>query len=153
MIRILGVDPGVRGGLAVVEISDGAAPELVDAIDIPTVGVGAKERVDSIALRTWLATHQPQHALIERAQAMPEQWASSGFKYDRAAGAIEAGIALCEVPLTLIEPSQWNSTGSTAATRSSAGAAAFPDRKWAVCAVERSWPGNIDRTVWIEPWP
>jgi Holliday junction resolvasome RuvABC endonuclease subunit len=107
MIRILGVDPGVRGGLAVVEISDGAAPQLVDAIDIPTVGDGAKERVDSIALRTWLATHQPQHALIERAQAMPKQGTSSGFKYGRAVGAIEGVIACCEIPLTIVEPAQW----------------------------------------------
>jgi hypothetical protein len=51
--RILGVDPGVHGGLAVIELNDGAAPQLIDAIDIPTVGTGAKERVDVLALRAW----------------------------------------------------------------------------------------------------
>jgi len=59
MTRVLGVDPGIRGGLAIVEISDGAAPKLVDAIDIPTVGTGAKERVDVLALRTWIQAHRP----------------------------------------------------------------------------------------------
>ena len=78
-MRILGVDPGIHGGLALVEINDGAAPQLVDAVDIPVTGVGAKERVDVLAIRTWIAAHQPQHALIERAQAMPKQGASSGF--------------------------------------------------------------------------
>src|SRR6516162_4180408 len=106
-MRICGIDPGIRGGLAIVEINDGAAPQLVDAVDIPVTGVGAKERVDVLAIRTWIAAHQPEHALIERAQAMPKQGASSGFKYGRAVGAIEAVIALCGVPLTIVEPTAW----------------------------------------------
>jgi hypothetical protein len=50
---------------------------------------------------------EPQHAVIARAQAMPKQGASSGFKYGRATGAIEAVIACCENPLTIIEPTAW----------------------------------------------
>jgi Holliday junction resolvasome RuvABC endonuclease subunit len=106
-VRILGIDPGVRGGLAVIELNDGAAPQLVDAIDIPTVGTGAKERVDALALRAWIQTHRPDRAGVERAQAMPKQGASSGFKFGRATGALEAVIACCEVPLDLVEPSVW----------------------------------------------
>jgi crossover junction endodeoxyribonuclease RuvC len=106
--KILGVDPGIRGGLAIVAVdANGAAPQLVDAIDIPVPGVGAKERVDVLAIRTWIEQHAPQHALIERAQAMPKQGASSGFKYGRAVGAIEAVITCCAIPLTIIEPSVW----------------------------------------------
>jgi crossover junction endodeoxyribonuclease RuvC len=105
---ILGVDPGIRGGLAIVAIdANGAAPQLVDAIDIPVAGVGAKERVDVLAIRGWIVQHAPQHAIIERAQAMPKQGASSGFKYGRATGAIEAVITCCEIPLTIIEPTAW----------------------------------------------
>ena len=72
MTTILGVDPGIRGGLAIITVDDGAAPRLVDAIDIPVTGTGAKERVDAIALRDWIVTHKPQHAYIERGQAMPK---------------------------------------------------------------------------------
>src|SRR5215510_14283757 len=104
---ILGVDPGIKGGCAIVMVHDGAAPDVVDIIDIPVVGVGAKERVDVLALRDWIRQHRPDHAVIERAQAMPKQGASSGFKYGRAVGAIEAVIALCGVPLTIIEPTAW----------------------------------------------
>ena len=72
-VNILGVDPGIRGGLAIVTIdANGAAPHLVDAIDIPVAGVGAKERVDVLAIRDWIMQHALQHALIERAQAMPK---------------------------------------------------------------------------------
>jgi crossover junction endodeoxyribonuclease RuvC len=105
--NILGVDPGIRGGLAIVAVDAKGVSRLVDAIDIPVTGVGAKERVDPIAIRTWIAQHSPQHAFLERAQAMPKQGASSGFKYGRAVGAIEAVIACCEIPLTIIKPAIW----------------------------------------------
>jgi crossover junction endodeoxyribonuclease RuvC len=107
MTRVLGVDCGIRGGLAVVELNVGAAPQLIDAADIPVTGIGAKERVDALALRTWIQTYRPDHALIERGQAMPKQGASSGFKYGRACGALEAAIALCGIPMTIIEPTAW----------------------------------------------
>jgi crossover junction endodeoxyribonuclease RuvC len=107
MRRLLGVDPGVHGGLAIVEITDEAAPAVIASIDIPINGAGAKERVDAIALRNWLLAHKPQHAYVERAQAMPRQGASSGFKYGRATGAIEAVLACCEIPVTIAEPSAW----------------------------------------------
>jgi crossover junction endodeoxyribonuclease RuvC len=107
MTVILGVDAGIRGGLAIVATGANAVPCLVDAIDIPIAGVGAKERVDVLAIRKWVLLHNPEHAYVERAQAMPKQGASSGFKYGRAVGAIEAVIACCAIPLTLVEPSMW----------------------------------------------
>jgi hypothetical protein len=54
---VVGIDPGIRGGLAVVVVEDGAAPRLVEAIDVPVIGTSAKERVDAIAIRTWLSQH------------------------------------------------------------------------------------------------
>ena len=100
-------DPGIRGGLAIVTFSYHAAPELVAGTDIPIYGTKAKERVDVAALRSWIEPHHPYHALIERAQAMPNQGASSGFKYGRAVGAIEATVAACGIPFTILEPSVW----------------------------------------------
>jgi crossover junction endodeoxyribonuclease RuvC len=105
-MRVLGIDPGIRGGLAIVSNGDGVGA-LLDAIDIPTVGDGAKERVDVMAVRDWVQLHKPTLALIERAQAMPCQGASSGFKYGRAVGALEAAIILCAIPLEIVEPTAW----------------------------------------------
>jgi len=106
-MKILGVDPGIRGGIAVVLLEPGAAPVLVDAIDIPIVGVKAKERIDCAAMRQFIELHRPQHAVIERAQSMPRQGSSSGFKYGRAVGAIEAAIVLSGVPMTIVEAATW----------------------------------------------
>jgi Holliday junction resolvasome RuvABC endonuclease subunit len=105
-MKILGVDPGIHGGLAIVEVGDGTA-QLIDCVDIPVHGVAAKERVDPAAICAFVVKHKPTHAYIERAQAMPKQGASSGFKYGRAVGAIEATITCCDIPMTIVEPSIW----------------------------------------------
>jgi crossover junction endodeoxyribonuclease RuvC len=106
-MKILGVDPGIHGGLAIIEIIDGAAPRLVEAIDVPTIGTGAKERVDAIAMRTWIEMHKPQHAYIERAGSMPKQGVASTFKFGRATGSLETVVACCSIPMTIVEPAVW----------------------------------------------
>ena len=104
-MKILGIDPGINGGIAIIEIVD--VPTVIDAIDIPTIGTGAKERVDVLAIQKWIEQHRPALAFIERAQAMPKQGASSGFKYGKATGALESTIALSGIPVEIVEPSVW----------------------------------------------
>jgi crossover junction endodeoxyribonuclease RuvC len=105
-VKYLGIDCGLSGALAVVETINGL-PTLVDAIDMPATGTGAKARVDIIAAAQWIAKHAPSMAYVERAQAFPGQGASSGFSYGRAVGAIEAAVTLCQIPMTLVEASVW----------------------------------------------
>jgi crossover junction endodeoxyribonuclease RuvC len=103
-MKALGVDPGISGGLAIVgSTADGNRIVVVDVIDVPTVGTSARVA----AVRDFITRHAPTLALIERAQAMPRQGASSGFKYGRATGALEAAIMLCAVPVEFAEPSAW----------------------------------------------
>ena len=106
MTRNLGVDCGLSGALAVVETINGV-PALIDAIDMPVTGTGAKARVDIIAAAEWIAKHAASMAYVERAQAFPGQGASSGFIYGRAVGAVEAVVAMCSVPMVLVEASGW----------------------------------------------
>jgi crossover junction endodeoxyribonuclease RuvC len=103
----LGIDPGLSGGLAAVEFCLGLAPRLIEVIDVPTTGEKAKRRVDAAAVIAFVRNHAPEEAFIERAQAMPDQGASSGFIYGRAVGALEACVDGMLVPLTVIESSAW----------------------------------------------
>jgi crossover junction endodeoxyribonuclease RuvC len=105
-MRVLGIDPGIRGGLAIISLLEGDM-HVVDAIDVPVIGVAAKERVDVLGLQEWVLKHEPQRAFIERAQAMPKQGASSGFKYGRATGSLEAVIISNNIPLQIVEPAFW----------------------------------------------
>lgn len=104
---VLGIDPGLSGGLAVVRSGPEGRVSLLEAGDIPCTGEKAKRRVDVPAVLEWIRRHPPDHALIERAQAMPDQGGSSGFIYGRAVGALEACIEGLMIPLTVIESTAW----------------------------------------------
>ena len=95
-MKVLGVDPGIVGGIAILEI-EAEDSRVLATIDVPTVGIKAKQRVDPVGVQEFLLAHGPQHCFFERAQAMPRQGASSGFKYGAAVGALYTVITLCEI--------------------------------------------------------
>lgn len=77
MKSLLGVEPGIHGGLAIVAIDDGAAPQLIDAIPLtiiePTMWKkfhrlrgGDKEAGRQRALQLFPAVH----ALLARKKIM-----------------------------------------------------------------------------------
>lgn len=107
MTRALGIDPGLSGGAAIVEHSPTMIRRLCCVFDLPTTGEKAKRRIDAALFYRWLVAQKPDAAFIERAQAMPDQGASSGFAYGRAVGALEACVACAGIPLYLIEASVW----------------------------------------------
>jgi hypothetical protein len=108
MRLVLGIDPGLTGGCAVYAAHTGT---IIDVIDIPTIGVDAKQRVDCAAIYNWISTTRGNgfiaRGFIERAQAMPDQGSSSGFKYGRGVGYLEATVLLSHIPLEIIEVRAW----------------------------------------------
>jgi hypothetical protein len=95
---ILGIDPGVTGGIAALYPGG-----RIEAYDIPTVD-GSVD-VDTLVRR--IREHAPRLAVVERAQAMPRQGVVSVFKYGVAYGALRAVTALCEIPTHLVSPRKW----------------------------------------------
>jgi hypothetical protein len=95
---ILGIDPGITGGIATLW-PDGR----IDAYDIPTVD--GSVNVD--ALVRHVRAHAPRLAVIEKAQAMPQQGVVSVFKYGCAFGALCAATAVLEIPTHLVSPRKW----------------------------------------------
>jgi hypothetical protein len=94
---ILGIDPGITGGIAFLY------PNSVTAFDIPTAG----GEVDVDELVRVVRANQVEFAVIERANAMPKQGASSTFKYGVAYGALRTVVALCNIPYRLVTPGKW----------------------------------------------
>ncbi|MDE2105511.1 MAG: hypothetical protein KGL39_50255 [Patescibacteria group bacterium] len=107
MPLILGIDPGLSGGLCFLSAASGQPRRVISADDIPTFGVDAKRRVDALAVAKLIQACPPDFAVIERAQAMPDQGSSSGFNYGRAVGALEAVVLGMEIPLEIVEVSAW----------------------------------------------
>lgn len=104
---VLGIDPGLSGGLCFLSAAAGQPKRVIDAHDIPTFGEGPKRRVDALAIAKMIQACPPDFAVIERAQAMPDQGSSSGFNYGRAVGALEAVVLGMEIPLEIVEASAW----------------------------------------------
>jgi hypothetical protein len=92
MTAILGIDPGVTGGIAFL-YSDG-----IEAFDIPTVDGS----VDVDTLARLVRERAPRLAIIEKAQAMPKQGVVSVFRYGTAYGALCAII-----PTRIVSPRKW----------------------------------------------
>lgn len=109
---VLGIDPGLSGALAFVEASMNGPPRLLRVADIPTTGEKAKRRVAIGPALDLIREIKPDHGVIERTQAMPDQGASSGFIYGRAVGALEAIVEGMLVPLTVIESTAWKKAHS-----------------------------------------
>jgi crossover junction endodeoxyribonuclease RuvC len=103
---VLGVDVGLAGACAVVGL-EANGPHVIAVTDMPVVGVGARRRVDAIALQEWLLETGPNHAIVEAAQAFPRQGTASIFRYGRAAGVAEGVIAACGISIEYVSPAQW----------------------------------------------
>lgn len=133
-MRALGIDPGLNGGAAILEVGEGGRARLIAAIDLPTYGENAKRRIDMAQLQRWILLYKPDVGFIERAQAMPDQGASSGFIYGRAVGALEACIVCSGVELHLVEASVWKRAASIPGGASGKEASRF--------LAKRLWPGS-----------
>lgn len=101
---ILGVDPGISGGLALVGrngtlFAAEAMPVLRNAV--PTIDV----RRLSEFLRA--ADGAEVFGYVERAQAMPRQGVSSAFSYGVIFGSILTALADVGIGYELVSPAKW----------------------------------------------
>ena len=107
MTRYLGVDPGLSGALAIIETIN-SVPVLIDAIDMPVTGTGAKARVDIIAVAEMdqRSTHHRSPMSNARrhfrGRALPRHLLTAA-----AVGAIEAVVALCPISLHADRAAVW----------------------------------------------
>lgn len=101
---VLGVDPGISGGLAL--LSD--TGELKWAEVMPVLR-NTVPTVDSLAFRNLLfgLTLGSVFAYVERAQAMPRQGVSSAFNYGVIFGSILTAIADLGIGYEFVSPAKW----------------------------------------------
>lgn len=105
-MRVLGIDPGANGALAVVE-----SGRLVELHDMPTMTVkrGSREvrEVNAALLGLLVGTLNADAAYLEQVGAMPGQGVSSMFAFGRAVGVLEGVLGALGVPVTKVPPQTW----------------------------------------------
>ena len=97
-MRVLGIDPGLSGGYALL---GGDSPPLVEAFPM------AGGRIDLAALANDWRGLAPAVAVLEAVHAMPKQGVSSTFTFGEGYGAVKGILAALGVRLELVTPQAW----------------------------------------------
>lgn len=106
MSMFVGIDPGCSGAVVLLT-SEG---RYADHLNMPTIKVGTKSRVNGAALAAWLRQHDIAHAWLEQVGAMPGQGTASMFTFGHAAGVAEGILQGLAIPYTLVTPQAWKKT-------------------------------------------
>jgi hypothetical protein len=90
-MKVLGVDPGVTGGWAVLrlEVGSGEVARVTHAGDVPVRRIGKTlTLVDTLAWRALLDAERPDVVVVERVHSSPRMGAKAAFTF----GGIQAGL-------------------------------------------------------------
>jgi crossover junction endodeoxyribonuclease RuvC len=107
MSRIIGIDPGLSGAVAVLY------GDTLRVIDMPTMTVErngkAKRQVSASELSELIYSCQGEdcHVYCERVGAMAGQGVTSVFSFGRSFGMIEGILAAFKLPVTYVSPATW----------------------------------------------
>ncbi len=106
-MRILGIDPGAKGALAIVE-----GPRL-EIFDMPRLGVSrgksVKDEIDGYSLWSLLSDLSYDVAYIELVGGQDGQSAPAAFNFGRAAGAPEYLLIAAGKRFERVPPVRWKS--------------------------------------------
>lgn len=103
-MNILGIDPGLLGGLAIVDLE---TSKLIAGIRMPTFKRGSKTYVKATEILDLIDDHKPDVVVIEDVHAMPRQGVSSTFTFGKATGVAE-GVVMAHVQQCFwISPAKW----------------------------------------------
>jgi crossover junction endodeoxyribonuclease RuvC len=100
VMRIIGIDNGKKGGLALVE---NGVLKFVQAM--PTLG--AKNEFDLAEVTNLFDCWQPDAAILERAHAMPGQGVVSMFTTGFCFGAMQGILAAWKIPYQIVSAQTW----------------------------------------------
>lgn len=109
---VVGVDPGLDGGIAAIELGPIGEPVSVDVIRMPTKpGPVGRRDVDGAAVGAFF--NHIHHcgivlcAAVESVHAMPKQGVTSAFNFGKGYGKILGIIESLDIPLDEPTPQQW----------------------------------------------
>lgn len=98
-MRVLGVDPGKSGALAVCD-----GDQLVTVIDMPEVGGVVSPSLVALALADLLPIDR---AAVEKVNAMPRQGVTSTFTFGTSYGVVLGVLAALQIPVRFVRPTEW----------------------------------------------
>ncbi len=107
-MKIIGIDPGLSGAIAVLENN-----KVLKIFDIPVMSEGKKNKrqLNSALLVSLLkdniVDNEEVVVVVEQVNAMPGQGVTSMFNFGQTFGAIKGICAALDLPIFFIRPSKW----------------------------------------------
>lgn len=139
-MRVLGVDPGGFGGLALVT-KDG-----LTVADMPVFmvrrGRSDKPELDVHSLIDLLAMWQPDVCYFEQIGGQTDQSAPAAFNFGRVTGACEALVKSCGAKFVAVTPQRWKRAMKI---RGKDDARAMATNMWPANAADFRLKKNLDR--------
>ena len=99
-LAVLGIDPGLNGGIAILHPKDGMILETM-----PTIGNQMNPAILSDMIQEYLG--EIRLAVLEQVHSMPKQGVASSFKFGRTVGVIEGILAAHRVRYFEVRPQEW----------------------------------------------
>lgn len=100
-MKVLGVDPGLDGAIAL--LGDG----FLAVRDMPTAGELKRRVVVAAEAAGIIKAWAPDIAVIEKVHAMPKQGVTSSFRFGQALGTIEGVLGALLIPVEYVTPQAW----------------------------------------------
>lgn len=135
-VRVLGIDPGQSGAIA---LYDTAHPALIVVADMPIVG-GA---VDAVELARLIREWVPDLAVVEAVHSMPKQGVASSFKFGTSYGIALGIVGALHLAHRLVAPTVWKKHFRLSADKEQSRALAI--RTWPACGTSFSRKKDADR--------
>ncbi len=108
MRRIIGIDPGLSGAIAILDSS-----KVIGIFDMPVMAEGKKNKrqLNSAQLVNIINEHISNNdetaVVVEQVNAMPGQGVTSMFNFGQTFGAIKGVCAALKLPIFFVRPSKW----------------------------------------------
>ena len=107
-MKIIGIDPGLSGAIAVLENN-----KVLNIFDIPVMSEGKKNKrqLNSAQLvkllKDNISENEEVSVVVEQVNAMPGQGVTSMFNFGQTFGAIKGICAALDLPIFFVRPSMW----------------------------------------------
>ena len=107
-MRIIGIDPGLSGGIAILEDS-----KVKEIFDMPVMADGKKNKrqLNSAFLVQLIKENiedvESTAVIVEQVNAMPGQGVTSMFNFGQTFGAIKGICAALSLPIFFVRPAKW----------------------------------------------
>jgi hypothetical protein len=105
-MRILGIDPGLSGGLVLLDSGKPVVRQIMPVIEIKKAK-GTKREYDISTIAMMIRQMQPEQAVIELQHAMPGQGGVSMFSIGLGYGILRGLVAGLTIPYSIVHAKTW----------------------------------------------